>query len=98
VPVVPLVYWMIATSSVAAAGKDAEGRRLQELLPGDRSRRPLVSAARDSRAFASGRCSAKRSSQAGARDDRDDVRDRHVGRELLDGRDDLAPTIAVLAP
>jgi hypothetical protein len=59
VPVVPLVYWMIATSSVAA-GKDAGGGACrsfsQAIAPDVRS----VSAARDSRAFASGRCSAKR--------------------------------------
>ena len=95
-PVVPLVYWMSATSSTV--GRDDVRRRCgadaDELLPRDRCRaRFVVSAARDSRAFAIGSRSSARMRNGIARVTSTEmiVCDRDIRRERLDGRDDLVP-------
>jgi hypothetical protein len=66
VPVVPLVYWMMATSSVAGPGKDAGSfGTARSFSQGVAPLVRVVSASRDSRAFAIGRRSARRERHGG---------------------------------
>ena len=93
-PVVPLVYWMSATSS--ALGRDdvrVDGGGCRELVPGIVPRTFVVSAARDSRALATGSRSRARIVNGIARVTSTEMMcvDRDIRRERLDGLDDLVP-------